>query len=173
MDVRRWAAHHWIGVRTSRRAPGTAEQVRKMAEAVQASGGRVVLTNGVFDLLHPGHVEYLSHARALGDVLIVAMNSDRSVRAIKGPARPVTPESERAEILLALASVDAVVVFEENTPKEIIDSVKPDVLVKGSDWKEDEIVGRESVVARGGRVVRIAFRPGYSTTELIRRSRGE
>ena len=137
------------------------------ARAVQARGGRVVFTNGVFDLLHPGHVRYLQEARALGDALIVAINSDRSVRAIKGPQRPVNAEAERGEVLLALAAVDAVVIFDEDTPHQVIRGIQPDVLVKGADWGPDEIVGRDVVEARGGRVVRVALAPGFSTSDLI------
>jgi D-beta-D-heptose 7-phosphate kinase/D-beta-D-heptose 1-phosphate adenosyltransferase len=125
----------------------------------------------VFDLLHPGHVRYLGDARAMGDALVVAINSDRSVRANKGPERPITPEWERAEVLLALASVDAVVIFEDETPQEVIERIQPDILVKGEDWAADAIVGREVVEARGGRVVRIRLEQGLSTTELIRRIR--
>ena len=131
----------------------------------------MVFTNGVFDLLHPGHVRYLQEARALGEVLIVGLNSDRSVRANKGPERPITPERERAEILLALECVDAVAIFDEDTPAEIIKHVEPDVLVKGADWGPENIVGRETVEARGGRVVRMPLSEGYSTTELLRRVR--
>jgi len=131
----------------------------------------VVFTNGVFDLLHPGHVRYLQEARALGEVLIVGLNYDRSVRANKGPERPITPERERAEILLALECVDAVAIFDEDTPAEIIKHVEPDVLVKGADWGPENIVGRETVEARGGRVVRMPLSEGYSTTELLRRVR--
>jgi D-beta-D-heptose 7-phosphate kinase/D-beta-D-heptose 1-phosphate adenosyltransferase len=127
----------------------------------------VVFTNGVFDLLHPGHVRYLRDARALGDLLIVAVNSDRSVRANKGPSRPITPAHERAELLLSLACVDAAIVFDEDTPHAAISRIQPDVLVKGADWGEQEIVGREVVEARGGRVVRVPLAPGYSTTDLI------
>jgi D-beta-D-heptose 7-phosphate kinase/D-beta-D-heptose 1-phosphate adenosyltransferase len=128
----------------------------------------------VFDLLHPGHVRYLQDARALGDALIVAVNSDRSVRALdKGPDRPVNPERERAEVLLALGCVDAAVVFDEDTPYAIITRLQPDILVKGADWKADNIVGRDVVEARGGRVVRITMAPGFSTTELIRRVRSQ
>jgi D-beta-D-heptose 7-phosphate kinase/D-beta-D-heptose 1-phosphate adenosyltransferase len=136
---------------------------------VRARGGTVVFTNGVFDLLHPGHVRYLRDARALGDVLLVALNSDRSVRAIKGRSRPVNPEGERAEVLAALACVDAVVVFDEETPHAIVSRIRPDVLVKGADWAADSIVGRDIVEARGGRVVRIPLAAGYSTSELIQR----
>lgn len=141
------------------------------ANAAQDRGGKVVLTNGVFDLLHPGHVRYLEEARAMGDLLVVAINSDRSVRANKGPERPITPESERAEVLLALASVDVVVIFDEETPYDVIDRIQPDILVKGEDWGANAIVGRDLVEARGGSVVRIRLEPGLSTTELIRRIR--
>ena len=132
----------------------------------------VVFTNGVFDILHPGHVRYLRDARALGDLLIVGMNSDRSVKALaKAPGRPVNPESDRAEVLAALAAVDAVVIFDEDTPHAIISALQPDVLVKGADWGEDAIVGRDVVEARGGKVVRIALAEGYSTTAIIQRVR--
>ena len=126
---------------------------------------RIVFTNGVFDILHPGHIRYLRDARALGDLLIVGVNSDRSVKALaKAPDRPINPESERAEVLAALASVDAVVIFDEDTPHAIISALQPDILVKGADWGENAIVGRDVVEARGGRVVRIALAEGYSTT---------
>ena len=129
----------------------------------------VVITNGVFDLLHPGHVRYLQDARREGDALVVGVNSDRSVRTIKGPARPLNPEHERAEVLAALACVEAVVVFDEDTPQEIISRLQPDVLVKGADWAADGIVGRDTVEARGGRVVRIALAEGYSTSAIIKK----
>ena len=141
------------------------------AQRVQLVGGTVVFTNGVFDLLHPGHVRYLQDARAMGTALIVAINSDRSVRENKGEGRPVTPELERAEVLLALSSVDAVVVFDEPTPLQVITAIQPDVLVKGEDWGADAIVGRDVVEARGGKVVRVRLEPGLSTTELIGRIR--
>jgi D-beta-D-heptose 7-phosphate kinase/D-beta-D-heptose 1-phosphate adenosyltransferase len=147
------------------------EAAARFAAQIHAGGGTVVFTNGVFDLLHPGHVRYLQDARALGDALIVGLNSDRSVRANKGPERPITPESERAEILLALECVDAVAIFDDDTPAEIIRRVQPDVLVKGADWGPDNIVGRDTVEARGGRVVRMPLLEGYSTTELLRRVR--
>ena len=135
-------------------------------------GQTVVFSNGVFDVLHPGHIRYLRDARALGDVLIVGVNSDRSTRALgKAPDRPINPEHERAEVLAALASVDAVVVFDEETPFEIISALQPDVLVKGADWGADAIVGRDVVEARGGKVVRIALAPGYSTTSIVERIR--
>jgi D-beta-D-heptose 7-phosphate kinase/D-beta-D-heptose 1-phosphate adenosyltransferase len=131
-----------------------------------------VFTNGVFDVLHPGHTRYLRDARALGDVLVVGINSDRSARALgKAPDRPVNPESERAEVLAALAAVDAVVIFDEDTPHAIISALQPDILVKGADWGEDAIVGRDVVEARGGRVVRIPLAEGYSTTAIIDRIR--
>ncbi len=136
---------------------------------LRASGKKIVFTNGVFDLLHPGHLRYLQHARALGDALFVGVNSDRSVRANKGPGRPITTEDERAEVLAALACVDGVVIFDEDTPHDLIAALEPDVLVKGADWAEDAIVGRDIVEARGGRVVRVATEPGHSTTAIIQR----
>ena len=145
------------------------DETQALARSVQDRGGTVVFTNGVFDLLHPGHARYLHEARGLGDVLIVGINSDRSVRANKGPTRPLNPEHERAELLLALACVDAVVVFDEDTPQRLIEAIQPDVLVKGADWGPDAIVGRDIVEARGGRVVRVKLTAGYSTTELVRR----
>jgi len=149
------------------------DQAAAFVQALRAGGKAVVFTNGVFDLLHPGHVRYLAAARRLGDALIVGVNSDRSVRAVKGPARPITPEAERAEILGALRSVDAVVIFDEETPHAIISRLQPDVLVKGADWAADHIVGRDVVEARGGRVVRIPLAPGYSTTAILERIRSQ
>jgi D-beta-D-heptose 7-phosphate kinase/D-beta-D-heptose 1-phosphate adenosyltransferase len=159
-------------MRTAGRPVSTSADAQTLARSVQERGGRVVLTNGVFDLLHPGHVRYLAAARRLGDILIVAVNSDRSVRANKGPGRPLNPDHERAEVLLSLSSVDAAVLFDEDTPHQVIGTIQPDVLVKGADWAEAEIVGRDVVEARGGRVVRIDLAQGYSTTELIRRVHG-
>jgi D-beta-D-heptose 7-phosphate kinase/D-beta-D-heptose 1-phosphate adenosyltransferase len=132
----------------------------------------IVFTNGVFDLLHPGHVRYLQDARHEGDALVVGVNSDRSVRDIKGPERPLTPEAERAEVLAALACVDAVVIFDEPDPQQIIDRLQPDVLVKGADWAADRIIGRETVEARGGRTVRIPLAEGYSTSAIIKKIQG-
>ncbi len=150
----------------------TSEEASQWAAQQRAAGKRVVFTNGVFDLLHPGHTRYLAEARSHGDVLIVGVNSDRSVRALaKGPDRPLTPEHERAEILDALAAVDAVVVFDEDTPHAIVSAVQPDVLVKGADWAADAIVGRDVVEARGGRVVRVTVSPGHSTTAILDRVR--
>ena len=145
------------------------DEAAALARRIQQRGGTVVFTNGVFDLLHPGHVRYLQDARRLGDALIVGVNSDRSVRANKGPDRPITPAQERAEVLLALECVDAVAIFDEETPDAIVKRVQPDVLVKGADWGPDNIVGRETVEGRGGRVIRMELAPGYSTTDLIRK----
>jgi D-beta-D-heptose 7-phosphate kinase/D-beta-D-heptose 1-phosphate adenosyltransferase len=141
-----------------------------LAASARAAGRRVVFTNGVFDILHPGHTRYLQAARDEGDVLIVGVNSDRSVRAIKGPTRPVNPEHERAEILAALSCVDAAVIFDEDTPADIIRAIQPDVLVKGADWPADAIVGRDTVEARGGRVVRMPIEDGWSTTGILNRA---
>lgn len=149
----------------------TAAAGAAFAREVQSHGGQVVFTNGVFDLLHPGHVRYLQEARALGAALIVGLNSDRSVRAIKSPGRPITPEQERAEVLLALACVDAVVIFDDDNPHAIIATVQPDILVKGADWGPDSIIGRDVVEARGGRVVRMELSEGHSTSQLIAKAR--
>jgi D-glycero-beta-D-manno-heptose 1-phosphate adenylyltransferase len=135
------------------------------------NGRRVVFTNGCFDLLHPGHIRSLELARALGDALIVGLNSDASVRQLKGEGRPVISELERAEILAALESVDAVVIFDDLTPREVIARLLPDVLVKGGDWPGDQIVGREEVEAAGGRVVSIPMVPGYSTSAILQKIR--
>jgi rfaE bifunctional protein nucleotidyltransferase chain/domain len=148
------------------------DDAARLVRDTRARGGVVVFTNGVFDLLHPGHIRYLREARALGDALVVGVNADRSVRANKGPERPVNPESERAEVLRALACVDAVVIFAEETPHEVISRLQPDVLVKGADWGEHDIVGRDVVEAGGGRVVRLPLAEGFSTTKLIQRARG-
>jgi D-glycero-beta-D-manno-heptose 1-phosphate adenylyltransferase len=145
----------------------TREQAIEWREAHGRAGRRVVSTNGVFDILHPGHVRYLAEARRQGDALIVAINSDRSVHAIKGPDRPIHPEAERAEVISALACVDAAVVFDEETPWSIINAIQPDVLVKGADWPADQIVGRDIVEARGGVVVRVKVEEGHSTTGII------
>jgi D-beta-D-heptose 7-phosphate kinase/D-beta-D-heptose 1-phosphate adenosyltransferase len=140
-------------------------------EHLRHEGKQIVFTNGVFDLLHPGHVRYLQDARDEGDVLIVGVNSDRSVRAIKGATRPIMPEAERAEILAALKCVDAVVIFDEDNPQTILHRLQPDVLAKGADWASDAIIGRETVEGRGGRVVRIPLAEGYSTSEIIKKMR--
>lgn len=130
-------------------------------------GRRVVFTNGCFDLLHPGHTRYLAEARKLGDRLVVAINSDRSVRELKGDGRPIFPEHERAEVVAALASVDLVTVFDSPTPREVIASALPQILVKGAGWAPDEIVGREEVEAAGGAVVSLPPVAGFSTTLLL------
>jgi len=145
--------------------------VEVFAAAVRAAGRTVVFTNGVFDLLHPGHVRYLREAASLGDVLVVGLNTDASVRRNKGAGRPITPELERAEIVGALECVSAVALFDEDTPARIVQAVQPDILVKGADWPADQIVGRDTVEARGGRVVRIAIEQGHSTSALIDRIR--
>src|SRR5262245_62632966 len=149
----------------------TLDEAVTFARELRAAGKTIVFTNGVFDLLHPGHVRYLRHARSLGDALIVGINSDRSVRSNKGPGRPIMPELERVEVLESLRSVDATVVFDEPTPQALIAALEPDVLVKGADWAEDAIVGRDVVEARGGRVVRARIEAGYSTTSIISKIR--
>ena len=131
-------------------------------------GMTVVLTNGCYDLLHPGHIRLLEQARSLGDVLILALNSDSSVRRMKGPSRPLISQDERTAMVLALAAVDAVTVFDEDAPRELIAAVLPDVLVKGADWSHF-IAGREEVEAAGGRVLTIPLEPGYSTTNIVER----
>lgn len=132
----------------------------------------LVFTNGVFDLLHPGHVDVLLRARQQGDALLVGLNSDASVRRLKGPQRPVRSEGERAYVLAALASVDAVVVFEDDTPLELIRALEPDVLVKGGDYSEETVVGAPDVRARGGKVVIVPLTPGHSTTAIVEKLRG-
>ncbi len=139
------------------------ERVREL----KREGKRVVFTNGCFDLLHPGHTRYLAEARKLGDALLVAVNSDRSVRVLKGPGRPVFPQNERAEILAALACVDYVTIFDELTPRELVARMLPQVLVKGGNWPPDQIVGREEVEAAGGKVVLIPVIAGFSTSSLV------
>jgi rfaE bifunctional protein nucleotidyltransferase chain/domain len=139
--------------------------------AWRAAGRRVAFTNGCFDLLHPGHLALLEAARAEGDVLVVGLNGDRSVRALKGPGRPVVPEDERAEALSALEAVDRVVIYDEATPQALIQALVPDVLVKGADWAPGAIVGSDVVEAAGGRVVRVELVPGRSTTSLLERIR--
>jgi rfaE bifunctional protein nucleotidyltransferase chain/domain len=143
------------------------EKAVERVEELKRQGKRVVFTNGCFDVLHPGHTRYLAEARRLGDVLIVAVNSDRSVRALKGPGRPIFPENERAEILAALEAVDYVTVFDDLTPQKVIARMLPQILVKGGDWGLDKIVGREEVEATGGRVLSIPVVPGFSTSSII------
>lgn len=143
----------------------------KLAAELKRQGKRVVFTNGCFDLLHPGHTRYLAEARKLGDVLIVAINSDRSVRALKGPGRPILPQAERAEIVAALKSVDYVTIFDDLTPRVIISRMLPQVLVKGADWGPTKVIGRKEVGAAGGQVVSIPTVPGYSSSAIIRAAR--
>ena len=138
-------------------------------QRLRSAGARLVFTNGVFDLLHVGHVRYLAQARALGDVLLVAINSDRTVRELKGPDRPIFEQAERAEIIAALRSVDYVTIFDDVSPRALIAKLLPDVLVKGGDYQLDEIHGREEVEAAGGRVISLPFVAGASTTSLIER----
>ena len=143
------------------------EDAYALVERHKVHGDRVVFTNGCFDLLHPGHTRYLADARKLGDLLIVAVNSDRSVRALKGEGRPVFPQQERAEILAALEAVDYVTVFDDPTPQAVIARMLPQVLVKGAGWGPNEIVGRAEVEAAGGRVVSMPAVPGFSTTGIV------
>lgn len=143
----------------------------KERQRLRVEGRRVVFTNGCFDLLHPGHIRYLAQARALGDALIVALNSDSSVHKLKGEGRPILKEQERAEVIAALACVDLVTIFAEETPRELIAALLPDVLVKGGDWSLETIVGREEVEAAGGMVKSLSFIEGLSTTEIIERIR--
>jgi D-beta-D-heptose 7-phosphate kinase/D-beta-D-heptose 1-phosphate adenosyltransferase len=148
------------------------EELLRVRAELRAAGRSLVFTNGCFDILHVGHVRYLAGARRLGDALLVAVNSDRSVRALKGEGRPVTGEAERAEMLAALASVDFVTVFDEESPRGLISEVLPDVLVKGGDYAPSEIHGREEVEAAGGRVLALPFVEGASTTGIIERLKG-
>jgi len=157
---------------------GTASDATRLPEADRAriaawraAGNRIVFTNGVFDLLHRGHVEYLEEARALGDRLVVGINTDFSVRRLKGAERPIVGERDRRDLVAALRCVDLAVLFGEETPARLIEEVAPDVLVKGGDWAVERIVGRESVEARGGRVLSIPLREGASTTNLVERIR--
>jgi rfaE bifunctional protein nucleotidyltransferase chain/domain len=146
----------------------TREELVSQRERWRREGKTVVFTNGCYDLLHPGHIRLLEQARSLGDVLILALNSDASVRLSKGPGRPLIPESDRAALAAALAAVDAVAFFDEETPRQLIAAVLPDVLVKGADWSHF-IAGREEVEAAGGKVAAIPLEPGYSTTNIVER----
>ena len=146
-----------------------AAALQSFVHDARAAGRRIVFTNGVFDILHPGHLRYLQAARRHGDLLVVGLNSDASVRRNKGPSRPINPEHERAELLAALECVDAVSVFDDDTPHDIIRRVEPDILVKGADWPADQIVGRDTVEARGGRVILEPVEQGYSTTSIVKK----
>jgi rfaE bifunctional protein nucleotidyltransferase chain/domain len=143
--------------------------MKAFVEGVKGGGKRVVFTNGCFDILHHGHIHYLSESKSFGDYLIVGLNSDRSIKNIKGKHRPLLPQRARAELLAALCFVDGVVIFDENSPLAIIECLQPHVLVKGADWSEDEIVGADIVKKAGGEVRRIPLVPGVSTSEIIRR----
>lgn len=145
----------------------TGEKLKKEVDRLRAGGKKVVFTNGCFDILHVGHARYLREARKLGDVLVVALNSDSSVRTIKGEKRPIVPEAERAEMLASLRSVDYVTLFSEETPFELIEFLRPDIIVKGGDWDEEKVVGRDSVLKWGGRVVIVPEVKGASTTGIV------
>ena len=153
----------------------TAEKIRAVTAAIawrKRVSGRVVFTNGVFDLVHPGHVELLEAARQEGAALIVGVNSDASARRLgKGEGRPINDETARARVLAAFAAVDCVVFFDDDTPRELIESLEPDVLVKGADYAPDAIAGADLVLARGGRIVRVPFVTGFSTTSIVERLR--
>lgn len=147
----------------------TVQELRPLLEILRAAGKRIVFTNGCFDIIHTGHTRYLATARSFGDVLIVAANSDSSVRVIKGEKRPINPQAERAEVLAALESVDFVTIFDEPDPFRVIAELQPDVLVKGGDWPIEKIIGRDIVEARGGRVINVPYVEGSSTTGIIER----
>jgi len=147
----------------------TLGEIIRLRARFRELGKKIVFTNGCFDILHVGHVRYLNQARSLGDALIVGINSDRSVQEIKGESRPIVPEAERAEVVAGLASVDFVFIFDDPTPKRVIDAIIPDVLVKGADWGISEIVGRDTVENAGGAVLNVPLVEGSSTTEIIRK----
>jgi D-beta-D-heptose 7-phosphate kinase/D-beta-D-heptose 1-phosphate adenosyltransferase len=159
-------------MRTSKSKIKSRRELQGIVARLKSEGKTVVFTNGCFDLLHPGHVRYLEKARAEGDVLVVALNSDDSVRKIKGEDRPVLPELERSEIMGALGCVDFVTTFEEETPENIIEELVPTVLVKGGDWSVDQILGRQVVEANSGRVISIDFEEEFSTSNIIKKIRG-
>ncbi len=148
------------------------EILESRLEPYRGADRRIVFTNGCFDLIHPGHVQLLEKARQLGDLLVLGLNSDESVRRLKGPGRPILRLPERVEVLAALRPVDLIAAFEEDSPLELIRRVRPDVLVKGGDWRPDQVVGREDVEATGGRVEIVPLVEGLSTSELLRRVRG-
>ncbi len=149
----------------------TLSEIQKLARKLHQQGKKIVFTNGCFDILHAGHVSYLAKAKEFGDVLIVGLNRDQSIRAIKGPNRPINPETARAQVLEALQAVDFVVLFEENTPLRLISKIQPDVLVKGADWKAESIVGAKEIKNWGGEVKRVSLVKGFSTTKMIARMR--
>lgn len=160
-----------VGSSSFRTKVKTVRQLKRILARLRRRGERIVFTNGCFDLLHIGHLRYLQRARRHGDRLVVGINSDRSVRQIKGPPRPLIPQAERAEVLAALSCVDFVTVFNERDPLAVITALQPDVLIKGSDWGQNKIIGREVVEGRGGRVRRVPLVKGVSTTRLIKKIR--
>jgi len=147
----------------------TLEEIVQLRAGLRKQGKKLVFTNGCFDILHVGHVRYLNEARSLGDALVVGINSDRSVREIKGEPRPIVPQDERAEVIASLASVDYAFIFDDLTPQRVIDAIVPDILVKGADWGISEIVGRDTVERAGGAVLSIPLVEGASTSEMIRK----
>jgi len=155
-------------IRASHKIKSRAE-LSAIMKSLREEGKQVVFTNGCFDLIHPGHLRYLEEARSWGDLLVVAVNSDQSVKRIKGHQRPILDEKSRCEIIAGLHCVDFVTVFSEDTPQEIVDELLPGVLVKGGDWAVDQIVGRETVEKHGGKVLNISFQDGHSTTGIIER----
>ena len=146
-------------------------ELKKETDRLKSEGKKIVFTNGCFDILHPGHTRYLASARALGDYLVVAVNSDRSTRAIKGPARPINAQEARAELLAALECVDGVFIFDDEDPYKVIKTLMPDILVKGGDWAEDKIIGADIVKQGGGEVKRIPYISGHATTDIIQKIR--
>jgi rfaE bifunctional protein nucleotidyltransferase chain/domain len=149
----------------------TQEEAKKEIDRLKSERKSVVFTNGCFDILHPGHTRYLYTARALGDYLVVAVNSDQSVRAIKGEGRPILSQDARTELLAALSCVDGIVIFDEENPLKVIQYLMPHILVKGGDWKEEEIIGADVVKKAGGKVVRIPYISGFSTSEILKKIR--
>ncbi|RLB19101.1 MAG: D-glycero-beta-D-manno-heptose 1-phosphate adenylyltransferase [Deltaproteobacteria bacterium] len=157
-----FVGHYWEKIKSL-------EEVQRECADLRAAGKKIAFTNGCFDILHPGHTRYLYKARASADFLVVALNSDASLKALKGPGRPILPEEARAELLAALGFVDAVVIFDEDTPLKLIKKLLPDVLVKGADWSEEEIVGADVVKEAGGEVKRIPVVEGFSTSSIVER----
>jgi len=147
----------------------TWKEISKISDIQQAAGKKIVFTNGCFDIIHAGHVQYLAEAKALGDVLIIGLNSDKSVKRLKGNNRPINSESDRAIVLSAFSSIDYIVLFNEDTPHDLISLIIPDILVKGGDWPEDKIVGADIVKANDGLVKTLQFKAGNSTTDIIKR----
>lgn len=144
-------------------------QLASIVQALKREGISIVFTNGCFDILHAGHVQYLEDAKALGDILIVGLNSDSSIQRLKGTQRPIVPENERARVLAGLGCVDYLAIFEQDTPLQLIELIQPDFLVKGGDWKVEDIVGSDIVIKNGGRVISLPYHPGLSTTSIVER----